>query len=181
MMTKRHSAWALPPRSDRPGRVHHSDDRANRLASMSHLTFAMIFTAPICPSLAHFLISMVSLFSSRSSWFFSRSNSRMARLIIRLFSRRTSFRGFSFPSIFPMVASLCLFFQNGASGKVYMGRTLVYWTRRIDAGCVVFRGFVARRMLWVSLLLCIMLTNERSFGKFLPSSVKPFFRLQSES
>mmetsp|Transcript_2428 Transcript_2428/g.5808 ORF Transcript_2428/g.5808 Transcript_2428/m.5808 type:complete len:205 (-) Transcript_2428:76-690(-) len=66
-------------------------------------SLAMIFTAPICPSFAHFLISMVSLFSSRSSSLFSRSNSRTARLIIRLFSRRTSFRGLSLPSMFPMV------------------------------------------------------------------------------
>lgn len=73
--------------------------------SLVFLTLAMIFTLAICCSLAAFLISIVRRFSSRSSPVFSRSSSRTALVIIRLFSRSTSFRGFSFPNMLPMVYS----------------------------------------------------------------------------
>ena len=69
------------------------------------LTLAIILTGPICPAFAHFFISIVNFFSSRSSPVFSLSNSRIALVIIRLFSRSTSLRGLSFPSIFPMIAA----------------------------------------------------------------------------
>jgi hypothetical protein len=63
----------------------------------------MILTDVIWFSFAAFLISIVNLFSSLSSASFSRSNSRIALVIIRLFSLITSFRGFSLPSKFPIV------------------------------------------------------------------------------
>lgn len=68
----------------------------------SLLTLAMTLTELIWFSRAAFLISMVNRFSSRSKPVFSRSNSRIARVIMRLFSRITSLSGFVFQA-FPMV------------------------------------------------------------------------------
>lgn len=57
-------------------------------------SFAMVLTAPIWFSLAYFFISIMSFFSFFSKLLRSRSSSRMARLIMRLFSRIISFKGF---------------------------------------------------------------------------------------
>ena len=72
------------------------------------LTFAMILTDDICCSFAAFFISIVRRFSSRSSCIFSRSSSRTALLIMRLFSRSTSFSGLSRPNTLPIVVKLAL-------------------------------------------------------------------------
>ena len=68
----------------------------------------MILTDDICCSFAAFFISIVRRFSSRSSCNFSRSSSRTALLIMRLFSRSTSFSGLSRPNTLPIVVKLAL-------------------------------------------------------------------------
>ena len=53
-------------------------------------------------------MSIVRRFSSLSRDRVSRSSSRMARVIIRLFSRSCSLRGFSLPNIFPIFIVVAL-------------------------------------------------------------------------
>ena len=58
----------------------------------------MIFAGPIWPSLAAFLMSLISFFSWRSSVWRSRSSSRTDLLIERLYSLTRSAGDFCFPN-----------------------------------------------------------------------------------
>ena len=65
-------------------------------------SLAMIFTGPIWPRAAYFLMSAISFCSCFSRFARSRSSSRHALVISRLFFRSTSFRGTLRPNVWPM-------------------------------------------------------------------------------
>merc|ERR1719163_2702309 len=65
-------------------------------------SFAMILTGPIWPSLAYFLMSATNFCSCFSRFARSRSSSRTALLISRLFFLKTSLSGTFLPQVLPM-------------------------------------------------------------------------------
>ena len=103
-------------------------------------SLAMILTGPIWPSFAYFLISDTNFCSCFSRFARSRSSSRTALLISRLFFLKTSLSGTLRPQVLPMAAhdvcarlefySWCCFAAGMGCGVV---RRAVFCSNRFSA------------------------------------------------